>query len=36
MRSRDIVRVFDSVPVGTKVEIVNTSVSRALHEFAVN
>ena len=36
MRSRDIVRVFDSVPVGTKVEIVNTSVSRALHEFAAN
>ena len=36
MRSRDIVRVFNSVPVGTKVEIVNTSVSRALHEFAVN
>ena len=36
MRSRDIVRVFNSVPVGTRVEIVNTSVSRALHEIAVN
>lgn len=30
------VRDFDSAPGGTKVEIVNTSVSRALHVVAVN
>ena len=30
MRSRDVLRVFDAVAVGTKVEIVNTSVKRAL------
>ena len=34
MRSRDVVRVFDAVPVGTKVEIVNTSLSRATQEVA--
>ncbi len=34
MRSRDVVRVFDVVPVGTKVEIFNTSVSRAMQEMA--
>jgi lipoprotein-anchoring transpeptidase ErfK/SrfK len=36
MRSKDVVKVFNSVPVGTKVEIVNTSVSRAMREFAAN
>ncbi len=36
MRSRDVVRVFDSTPVGTKVEIVNVSLSRALRETASN
>ena len=36
MRSKDIVRVFDRVPVGTKVEIVNFSLSRALHVLAMN
>jgi lipoprotein-anchoring transpeptidase ErfK/SrfK len=36
MRSSDIVKIFNSTPVGAKVEIVNTSVSRALHEVAVN
>ncbi len=34
MRSRDIVRVFDNIPVGTRVEIVNSSLSRALREIA--
>lgn len=36
MKSRDVVRVFDRVPVGTKVEIVNVSLHRALNEFAMN
>lgn len=30
MRSRDVVRLFDSVPVGARVEIVNARLSRAL------
>ena len=30
MKSRDVVRLFDSVPVGARVEIVSTSLSRAL------
>ncbi len=30
MRSRDIVRLFDSVPVGARVEIVNARLNRAL------
>ena len=30
MRSRDIVRLFDSVPVGARVEIVNARLSRAV------
>ena len=30
MKSRDVVRLFDSVPVGARVEIVNTRLSRAL------
>lgn len=34
MRSRDVVRVFDSVPVGTKIEIVNAPLRRALAEWA--
>lgn len=34
MRSRDVVRVFDTLPVGADVQIVNTSISRALHEVA--
>ncbi len=36
MKSKDVVRVFDRVPVGTKVEIVNVSLNRALNEFAMN
>lgn len=31
MRSRDVMRVFDAVPVGTKVEIVTTPLSRVMH-----
>jgi lipoprotein-anchoring transpeptidase ErfK/SrfK len=34
MRSRDVMRVFDAVPVGTKVEIVNTSLNRVVRETA--
>jgi len=34
MRSRDVVRVFDAVPVGTKIQIVNFSLHRALAEWA--
>lgn len=36
MKSKDVVRVFDRVAVGTKVEIVNVSLHRALNEFAAN
>ncbi len=36
MRSSDVVRVFNSTPVGARVEIVNVPLSRALHEVAVN
>lgn len=36
MRSRDVVRVFDVVPVGTKIEIVNFSLRRALGEWAAH
>ncbi len=35
MRSKDVVKVFNSVPVGTKVEIVNTTIGRALREMAI-
>jgi hypothetical protein len=35
MRSRDVVRVFDAVPVGAKIEIANVSLRRALAESAV-
>ena len=34
MRSRDVVRVFDAVPVGSRIEIVRTSISRALTQIA--
>jgi lipoprotein-anchoring transpeptidase ErfK/SrfK len=34
MRSKDVSRLFDSVPVGTKVEIVNAPLTRALRETA--
>lgn len=32
MRSRDVVRVFDAVPVGTRVEIVNESIGAGIRE----
>jgi hypothetical protein len=35
MRSRDIIHVFDAAPVGTKIEIVNAPLRRALAEYAV-
>jgi hypothetical protein len=34
MRSDDVMKVFESVPVGTRVEIVNATISRALRAFA--
>jgi lipoprotein-anchoring transpeptidase ErfK/SrfK len=36
MRSSDVVRVFNSTPVGARVEIVNVPISRALHDVAAN
>jgi lipoprotein-anchoring transpeptidase ErfK/SrfK len=33
MRSRDVIRLFDEVPVRAKVDIVNLPVSQALHEM---
>lgn len=36
MKSKDVIQVFDRVPVGTKVEIVNYSIHRALREVAMN
>jgi lipoprotein-anchoring transpeptidase ErfK/SrfK len=36
MRSRDIVRVFDSVPVGTRVEVINVSLKNGLRKMASN
>ncbi|EDY19933.1 ErfK/YbiS/YcfS/YnhG family protein [Chthoniobacter flavus Ellin428] len=35
MRSKDVVRVFDAVPVGTKITIVNSPLRHALAEYAV-
>lgn len=35
MRSRDVVKLYNAVRVGAKVEIVNKSISRALREVAV-
>jgi hypothetical protein len=34
MRSRDVVRVFNAAPVGTKIQIVNLSLRRAVAEWA--
>ncbi len=34
MRSRDVVSVFNEVPVGTKIEIVNTPLRQAMAEWA--
>ncbi len=36
MRSCDVVKVFDAVPVGTKIEIVNTSLRQALAQWATH
>ena len=36
MRSKDVTRLFESVPVGTRVEIVNSPISRALREIAAD
>ncbi len=36
MRSRDVVRVFDAVPVGTRIAIVTTSISRGLTQLALS
>lgn len=36
MRSRDVVKVFNAVSVGAKVEIVNEPVSRAMHDVAAS
>jgi hypothetical protein len=33
MRSRDVVQVFDEVPVGTKIQIVDVPLRRALEEY---
>jgi lipoprotein-anchoring transpeptidase ErfK/SrfK len=34
MKSRDVIRVFDTATVGTRVEVVNTSLGRALRSTA--
>jgi lipoprotein-anchoring transpeptidase ErfK/SrfK len=34
MKSRDVIRVFEQLPVGTKVEVVKTSISTAIRETA--
>jgi hypothetical protein len=36
MRSRDVVKLFNTISIGAKVEILNVSVSKALHELAAN
>ena len=36
MRSCDVVRVFDASPVGTRIEIVRTSISRALQRPTIS
>ena len=35
MRSRDVIRVFETAPVGTRIEIVNEPLHRAMAEYAV-
>jgi hypothetical protein len=36
MRSRDVVRVFDSVAVGTKIAVMNEPMSRVFRQLASN
>jgi hypothetical protein len=35
MRSKDVVKLFNAVPVGARVDIVDAPVSRTLREMAV-
>lgn len=36
MRSRDVVRLFDAVAVGTRIAVVNAPISRVFRQFAAN
>lgn len=36
MRSRDVVRLFDAVAVGTKIAVVNAPMARVVRQFAAN
>jgi lipoprotein-anchoring transpeptidase ErfK/SrfK len=36
MRSRDVVRLFDSVAVGTRIAVMNAPMSRAFRQIAAN
>jgi lipoprotein-anchoring transpeptidase ErfK/SrfK len=36
MRSKDVIRLFDSVAVGTKIAVVNAPISRVFRQFAAN
>ena len=36
MRSRDVVRLFDSIPVGTKIDVVNAPLRRAIADAYVS
>jgi lipoprotein-anchoring transpeptidase ErfK/SrfK len=36
MRSRDVVRLFDSVAVGTKIAVMNAPMARVFRQFAAN
>jgi lipoprotein-anchoring transpeptidase ErfK/SrfK len=36
MRSKDVMRLFDSVAVGTKIAVVNEPISRVFRQFAAN
>src|SRR6202000_2598598 len=35
MRSKDVAQVFNEIPIGTKIEIVNTSLRQAMAELAL-
>jgi len=35
MRSRDVVRLFDAVPVGTRIEVVNAPLHRVIAEASM-
>jgi L,D-transpeptidase catalytic domain len=36
MKSRDVVRLFDAVTVGTRIAVVNVSISKVIRQFAAN